>query len=520
MAFSKYFSKNLLAINTLLKTNQSLLYEKLNNFIVSVAFDENAVSTKEGQNGLELIVRLLSRLYPKIKIIDLSNNNSDMIRKLSVLAVNINSQIELITEDSEVDVYIVAGSTNNIAISNGYIIYFGSDKWNAKYSTTKTQSFGNSSNPFGCGIAACLVASNVFRYLFKESLRFIELDSELEFSVFSLSAETKNINPEIEGLNFIDVTLVGIGAIGNSTVWALSKIESLSGTLHLVDDETVSLSNLQRYILLAEENEGDIKVEVAKKFFQQEQLDVLAFKGNWTEYVNNQNHRKIECVGVCIDNDKDRIGIQSSLPHFIYNAFTEKDSIGVNRHLSFGIEPCLACSYIPLYKKKSYLTEVAENCNIPDKYEMIKDYFNLGKSVDDIWLPKYNRSLLEVIAEANNLVLSNLSQYTGMMINQFYADVVCGGILLALKQSDNKIENIDAPLAFQSSFAGILLAAEIVRHHLKEKIDLEHRTDFYPLNSISENVNPYNRVLIKDNTGRCICHDTDFVESFNEKWNV
>ena len=518
MALAKYFSKDLLAINRLINTKQSVLEDTLNETIISIAFDENAVTTFEGRSGLDLITRLISRLYPKLKIVDLSKKHSNKRSELLDLAKEINSNIEIVSTETEEDIYIVAGFSEQKIKTNGVVIYFGSDNWTSKYSISKVQSFNKSENPFGCGISACIVSSNIFRYIFRDYLSNSPLDEELSLSVYSLTEETNKNNPHLGDIIFNDVVIAGIGAIGNGTVWALSNLYHLKGDIVLVDDETVSLSNLQRYVMFKESDIKDVKVEVALKLFSQENLKVEHFKGAWKDYIQHRNEWNINCVAVGIDNEKDRIGIQSSLPRTIFNSFTEPEAIGITRHKDFSIDACLACSYIPLKKKKNFINEVADNCNIADKSEMVKDYYNLDKSVDDIWLPKYDQSLLDVIAKANKIDIAKLSHFKGLKINQFYSDFVCGGVILNLSQTENEITNVDAPLAFQSAMAGILLASELVKYFTDTSLIQELRTDFYHLAPIVNGFNPFHRMIEKDKTNRCLCRDNDFVNRYNEKW--
>ena len=519
MALANYFSKDLLAINRLVNTSHPILEEMLNKTVVTIAFDENAIKTVEGKFGLDLIIRLLARLYPKIKLVDLSERNEEKKVELISLAKEINSGIEIVSPECEEDIYIVAGYTSKEIISKGLIINFGSDNWISKFSTSTRKSFGSTENPFGCGISACIVASNVFRYIFRDFLKDNLFDTELEMSVFTLSMEeTETINPILENIIFDDVIVVGVGAIGNGLIWALSNLTSLKGDIQLIDHETISLSNLQRYILFKEIDKDRDKIEIAGSFFKQENLKVSLLKGKWIDYVIYRGNWNINCVAVGIDNEKDRIGIQNSLPKYIYNAFTETESIGITRHKDFEMRACLACSYIPTKKKKDFIVEVAENCNIPDKSEMVKDYYNLQKTVDEVWGPKYNESLLDAVGNANGINISDLSQFVGMQINQFYSNFVCGGVILKLTNVENKIVNVDAPLAFQSAMAGILLAAELVKHFINPDLVLEDRTDIYHLSPMQKGFNPYHRIIEKDKTNRCFCKDEDFIKRYKEKW--
>lgn len=519
MALAKYFSKDLLAINRLINTNHALLSDKLNNTVISIAFDENCINTFEGNCGIELIVRLLSRLYPKIKIIDLSGKFDDKVEEYKSLSRRINSQIEIVDNSIDEDVLIVVGDSKEEITSKGLIIYFGSDNWVSKYSIESIQKFGNSNNPLGTGLSACITASNVFRYIFKEYLKFNDLDSSFELSSFSLDTNIKTEhNPPLSELEFNKTVIAGIGAIGNGVVWALSKIENLKGEIHLVDDERVMLSNLQRYVLLEEMHEKGVKVEIAKHYFKQANLNVVPFKCNWDKYLNTISNWNVDCVAVGIDNMRDRIGIQSTLPRTIFNAFTETESLAITRHKDFINSACLSCSYIPSKKQKDFINEVADNCNIPQHAEIVKRYYNANIGVGTQLQILNNNSLLNLIAEANKISIEDLNHFKEMTVNQFYSDFVCGGVILQFSKTDNNIKNVDAPLAFQSAMAGILLAAELVKHAINSDYEQEQRTDIYHLSPIVNRKNPFHRLLVKDETGLCVCRDEDFKNRYIEKW--
>jgi hypothetical protein len=115
------------------------------------------------------------------------------------------------------------------------------------------------------------------------------------------------------------------------------------------------------------------------------------------------------------------------------------------------------------------------------------------------------------------LILDRLSQYNGLTVDQFYSDFICGGTILRLSSTKEEVKDVDAPLAFQSAMAGILLAAELVKYFNFKDFKQDNRTDIYHLSPISK-INPFHRQLIKDKTMRCLCQDEDFKRRYIEKW--
>lgn len=516
MGIAKYFSKDLLAINQLLKKNNKDIRDILGGVKIGICFDRNAIETKEGSKGLELAVRLLARLYPKISLIDLTQSNIEKQKELTSLARSINSQIEIDYTASAATLLLVMGGTDQ-KLPSGKKFYCGSENWIAKFSQDKQVTFSDTENPFGCGVSVCILCSNTFRYIFNQFFSDRQLDDDVEFSVLDLDYK-KSRNAVLPIVSINELALVGFGAIGNGVMWALSQCPGVSGTIQVIDHETVSLSNLQRYILLSEDDIDKPKVELAPKFFSKSKLNIIPFQKSWADFLASSGNWKVQNVAVAIDNKKDRVSIQSSLPEKIFNAYTEENLIGIAEHADFVNAPCLACGYIPVQKERNYTEEVAANCNIPQHVNFVKDYLNLNISVDSTY-NNMTTSLLDVIATANSIERSQLNQFNGKNVQQFYSEFVCGGISMSLSKVDSAIAtNVDAPLAFQSAMAGILLASRVVidASALAAK-GSKQQTHFYPLNRFDK-YNPFNHNLQKDFTGRCLCADRDFIDVYKKKW--
>lgn len=517
MALAQYFSKDLLAINQVLKTSNKELENILLDSKVGVAFDKNGCETREGLKALDLIIRLLSRLYPSLNIIDLSNKNKDTVSRLRKLSTSINGQIEIGASTSNLDVLIVAGESNESVEVKGIKVFLGSDNWLSKVSTQNGSTFGNSENPFGCGVAACIAASNTFRYVFREFLHGKPLDKEVIFSTLHFNSSLQD-NPIFAETELKDSVLVGVGAIGNGVIWALRNNPLVRGKLDIIDNEEVAISNLQRYVMFDEEDVGKSKVAWAAKMIANDRLKISTFQMTWDQYLKQRENWMIETVAVALDNKRDRIKIQSALPRRIINAYTESNLIGIARHIDFAKSACLACGYIPMHKERNYTEEVALNCNIPALSDLVKDYLNLNLGVEAIIFPQNTSSLLDAIAQANGISRDQLTQFHGKKINQFYSEFICGGISLSMTNSNNVLSNIEAPLAFQSAMAGILLAAEIVIDaNGMARSGIKLQSHIYPLNILSEH-NPFNHILTKDQTTRCICADSDFLNQYASKW--
>lgn len=507
MSLAKYFSKDLLAIRQVLGHGSLEKFEQLlNSHVIEIAFDDE-VNKSEGGMMLDILVRLLSRLYPRMKFTylgkgDMSAVIEDCLKKVK----SINSLVEV--EESKPSFSIIIGKTETG--SDGRRMYVGSDKWTAKLSTNASLVCGESFNPFGAGVAGCLAASNLFRFIFQEFINHPELDSNVSLDVSSLNCGTP-ADVDVSGIDLGVIHLAGMGAIGNGFLWAMSNLVKCKGILKVIDHETLATSNLQRYIATKENDVGKFKSDLAKDFYSGNSIVVEPFKMKWAEYISTAEGSSVELVAVAVDSAKDRIGIQSSLPRLIINAFTENNIAGITRHLNFGDKACLVCGFIPEKKMRDYSQEVSDNLGISNLENQVRHYIANNSIVDD--------NLITWISNANGIRKEDLSRFIGQPFSNFYSDAVCGGMLLSLTGTISDNFKMEAPLAFQSAIAGILLASEVVLIKCGYRNEeFPNSSQLYPLLKIKSPSNPYSTQLLRDSTTRCICADQDFKEVYKRKW--
>ena len=510
MAFASYFSKDVLAFSQVLeKATNDDFKSILNSHIVEIAFD-NSIKDGEGSVSLDLAIRLLSRLYPKIKISDLTDENQKIVERLTEKAFAINSKIEITQETPTIS--LVIGTTSLDNDNQRQIIYVGSDYWIAKFSLENPVGSGSSNLPFAAGASVCIGISNVFRVIFKKFIIDCELDNDVNLSLISLNQVEDIEKNELDQIDIDGTILVGFGAIGNGFIWALSNTPNIKGRFAIIDPEKIELSNLQRYCLTEEKHINTLKVQIAEILFRDAEIELNPFEGDWAEYLNSNGNWDNELVCIGVDSAKDRIAIQSSLPKSILNAYTENNRIGITRHFNFVESACLSCDFIPKHENESRSFSVAKNLKIPEEETFIRELLYLDMPV--------NKKLIELIAEANSIEKDELLQYIGQNINIFYSTVVCGGILFSKSDSDGETIDIEAPLAFQSALAGILLASELIISKLElRSTKFKNHTQLRPLFPIKRDINPENQTMEKDKTCRCICNDEDFKKVYMNKWN-
>jgi hypothetical protein len=118
-----------------------------------------------------------------------------------------------------------------------------------------------------------------------------------------------------------------------------------SGRLTVVDPQTIELSNLQRYVLTTDDDEGVSKTALASRATAGSSLALTEVPTTWGADV--RSGPGVGTALVALDSAADRIAVAGSLPGGVYNAWTQPADIGWSRHEEYGVQPCLACLYYP-----------------------------------------------------------------------------------------------------------------------------------------------------------------------------
>jgi hypothetical protein len=501
MALANFFDKAALSAYQVLKdNNREKLVELLSAQNICIYFDQNAANSTEGKLTLDLIVRLIARLYP---IICFDSTSSGQLKaELTRLAQSINLAIDF-GDPTKATVCIAVGTTalqNNIPT-----FYVGSQCWVAGLSIHSPIGSSNSNVPFGAGAAACFAAANLFRLIFKDYLPFGEIDKELVVSLLDSTLTRAGENLIIPSITFNQTALIGLGAIGNAAAWAFKNSPSLKGSLEAIDDQTIDLSNLQRYVLAEQSHIGVSKVDSIHSFFQNSGINILKVGVPWNVHINSKKNWEYDCILSAVDNSYDRRMIQGALPKKIFNAWTQLENIGISSHTDFLQQPCLCCLYMPQPGKKSLSQEMADNLNCSHLEQVIRKYLANHYPVD--------LDLLQILADANSIPVESIQHYLGHSLQVFYSEVVCGGILMRLTRTNNTPSQVEVPCAFESAIAGIVLIAEFVKNKMGIASHSSSSIRFNLLRPISS----YIHIPESKNT-TCICNDPVYKRIYTIKW--
>ena len=498
MALADFFPRDTIAISQVLKGFQTDTFtEKLEGIRVAIAFGEEAATSRDGRELLNLSVRLAARLYPSLTFATVPAGER-LADDLIALASSINPNIE--TSKT---------GTANVGLSIGVdapavdalTVYAGCDGWLGRVGTKGPYRTSDLGNPFGAGFAACLAAANLFRFLFLPDGPTL-LDADLRFPSDAASF------PRLVASTMTDpLVLVGVGAVGNSACWALARTP-LIGQIYLVDPQIVELSNLQRYVLCARSDENGVKVDIVGKEFGGA-LRARLHQGTWASFVGTNGYHW-ERVLVALDSAHDRRAVQGSLPRWVANAWTQAGDLGVSTHSFLGPDACLACLYLPTQKSKNEDQIVAESLKIPQFQDKVSFLLGSGQPTD--------KELCDAVATAWGVPSEKVEPYVGRSIRELWVEGVCGGGIIPLGATGDAPREMQVPLAFQSALAGVLLSAETVCDVLLAGAQRE--TFVRQLDVLRPVGDPSPQRALTAGTGSCICEDPDFVAAYMAKYKT
>ena len=491
MAIPDYFQRNAVAISQAISgLDEQRLESLLGDMCIGVTIGPDA-DGNEGRAIVDLLVRLLARLYPSIAFRD--EQDGGVAAEASALARRINPRIGL---SGQPTVEMVIGSAH-VRQRTSQAVFAGSCGWNARLSTRRPQGCGDSNNPFGAGLAACLAAAALFRHVF---LSEAELDRDSEFTFPSASELTSGV-ADIKG-NVGKLVLAGAGAIGNAAAWALARSE-VQGSIEIVDHESVDLGNLQRYVLAERGDENERKARLVVGKFGGT-LNAGAHECRLAEFLQKKRHR-VDNLLLALDSAKDRRAAQASLPQRIANAWTQPGDLGVSSH-DFLEGACVNCLYLPNGKQRNEDEMIAESFGVSDRLMDVRGLLHRNEGAP--------RDLLEAIATARDIPLEKLVPFAGRTLRELYTEGFCGGAVIPLGQIGAPTNDVHVPLAHQSALAGVILAAAGVKMALSgcagsvitqyDVLKPQEQFQVYP--------------VAKDSRGICICQDKDYVEVYQKKY--
>jgi hypothetical protein len=433
-----------------------------------------------GRAGFLMAANLLARLYPRIMLIGPEELVAAAEREIVLVSpfttVATSPMSKTATESTCATlVYDSDDVSTATGDDDGATVVVAAHGWNVYVDDVPESDVPPA--PAAALAAAVVGVAELFRSVFADELgaRGRRRGQPGAFNQITLG-EPRDVDVPDE-VNLGEFRLVGAGAIGQAAAHTLA-VSGTRGTLVAVDHETVTLSNLQRYVLTRDSDVGAVKVDLMKERLARSALDVVSLRTEWYAGLVEAQLPTL----VALDSPEARIGVQASLPGPIYNAWTQPEDVGWSRHERFGEEACLACLYWPDHEVPSQHEQVA----LAFRQHPLRTLAYLVRplpiglplppgatpTLPDLPAPPdaerwQQTPLVDDIAAAAGIDVSELAGWRDRPLADVYQDGICGGALLHLNVGQTPREVL-VPLAHQSVFAGIMLAVEAVASAVPE----------------------------------------------------
>lgn len=508
MALAPFFPRVSDAIRAVVDIPYERLGDLLDGAIVSVRFGEN--SSHGFEAGALLLVNLLARLYPQLEL----TGPYEIVSSCSALAKSVNPAIDL-SPSNRPRIRVGFGSTDgedDLTVSaSGWTVYVDC----AAPQPAPAVVFAELA-------AACFCAAETFRAAFGDLLG-ARARTGSQPGIFDLvtGGTIPSAAPTaLRGLRLPDLHLAGVGAIGQAAVLALAATGA-TGRVTLIDPETITMTNLQRYLLSTVDHVGESKVELAAAVLRSAGWETVTSATPWGG--DERSEPRQDTVLVALDSARDRLGVAAGLHRRVFNAWTQPADLGWSRHEVFGFEPCLACLYYPHHLRPSQDEQVAAALR-QDRLRILS-YFAMNQPVGlplrgvsqvaDLPPPPEAQDWLTVplladLVAIGIVAVEQAADWADKTIGQLYVDGVCGGGLLRLAVGEFS-EEFAVPLAHQSALAGVMLAVQPFLADIAELRDLRSPAIENRLDLLAGLPQVVSRPRVR--TGGCLCSDAAYLQA-------
>jgi hypothetical protein len=493
-------------------TDKELTTRSIQEFKVGIVADPKILESYSGQLILLALANILPRMWPSIsfpaceptkRIVKTPLGTAPDIGGALSETANIaaNALRYELTSSTSPDFVIAIGPTIEPAD-----VYVNADGWVAHISnqSNDVRFYSSSENPFGPIAAACFGAAEAFRAF----LRKLNSPDPIthrpiipyRYSVLRGSeSHTTNINAPLPSkIDFGEFTLVGAGAVGSSLIYTLATMRELSGEIHIIDDETIEGSNLNRYLLAGLADIGVAKPTLAVRFLKNN-IRVEPFLGSYESY-DKRNH--IPLLISTVDNrnqNATRRAIQSDLPRLILHAATGEAKVSIAR-LDFSSGACLGCLFPeeanPLLGEITRLLDIstgqAEQLLIGDQ--------------------PFSEDHARYLSARTGISVNSLTEYVGKPFMKVFQSM-CGNLSVQVEG-----KRIEAAVPFVSLMAGMMVTAELVKESCSELHG--YRLSNYRQMSLFGLGNEWLIFREKGSTYSCYCQENILQKRFKSKWGL
>lgn len=246
-------------------------------------------------------------------------------------------------------------------------------------------------NVIGAIFAASLGAAEAFKYTAQVRSQRRKLHRHLQFCPASLTKDLLAM-PNIPRNLDLDLTLVGVGAIGTGIVLLLDELDA-EGRIVLVDPQHFAPENVGTYSIggAADAEMLPRKVDLAGSYLRK--FDAIKYHGTVTDFIRNIDGSGApwhQLVMTALDSAEARRDAQRLWPDRLIDAQTGDTMLGFcdYRH---GIDPCMMCVF-PVDRNQPSGAEILANriglsqnrLEDPDAVVSEEDLYGLTKEQDNV----------------------------------------------------------------------------------------------------------------------------------------
>ncbi|MBI2517485.1 MAG: ThiF family adenylyltransferase [Opitutae bacterium] len=299
-------------------------------------------------------------------------------------------------------------------------------------------------HPIGVQLCACYAAGALFRAALPPIPSLPAFKGAIKFDL------SEWIDDELHRLDEpIDIGrayLAGAGAVGNGFAVGLACFPQLRGTLVVCDDDHVSEGNMQRCDIFEAKDinspKADVLVEALK--LSNPSLQSIPFKDRLQSHPDRKlapGGRWLKTLITGVDSRRARRELQKEIPGEVFDASTSGAIETVFHHHKQPTEnACLACIYYESPNENAHEEHVAEALGVPAAF--VKES-RISDEAAELIATKYPQL--------------NKAELAGTAYDTWFKQL-CGSA--KLKSDSGK--QVLTPFAFVSSFAGLVMALELV----------------------------------------------------------
>lgn len=447
--------------------------------------------------GLELLVNLLARTFGSLAL----NVEPGLRGRLVRLALAINPAVDLAPK--QLTLVVAWGDTP----PEGTTLWAGGVGWTA--SVCRTHAVGASPNRAAGLVAGVLAYTEVFKLAFAAFLGSAwEPTTEAHLSLLTHEVSAAPAPDPVAfpvSANLGEVHLVGVGAIGFAFLAAMRTFPRVLGRIHVIDNQKVDLSNLQRYVLAYDADAlVQAKVNVAQRELKATKLTITAHGSTWERFLADQPPAwRFRRVVTALDSARVRQHVQAALPLEIFNAGVTRSVFDVARYGFDGVHECLNCAY--------------QRAPGPPLFDLMLRTFGLSparlQQLEDQHLPLTVEDVRAIEAHVGRP--GQLRLLVGLSLSAAYMRM-CGYVIAEEVMGAN--EPALVPAAHVPVLAGVLLAIEVLKASVPELAPyrLDHVLQFDTRYSLDTTVRLRQGPLLV--AAPCICQDPAYQQSYAEKW--